>query len=104
MRSLGDHRMRQGRITDVQRWWRISDARGEPTRKPPPPPRPKPDHPLLRATRESGIPTMSMLPSSTTPAGTRKPPGYATCFARNPMATGGHDMCRWRPGTLVPPS
>lgn len=62
MRSLADHRMRHGRLTDAQRWWRISDARGEPPRKPPPPPPPGPGHPLLRAARERGIPAVSLLP------------------------------------------
>ncbi|MER6630139.1 tetratricopeptide repeat protein [Streptomyces sp. NPDC000987] len=62
MRSLADHRMRHGRVTDAAHWWRISDARGEPGRKPQSPPQPKPDHPLLREARERGIPAMSLLP------------------------------------------
>ncbi|HLL36212.1 MAG TPA: tetratricopeptide repeat protein [Streptomyces sp.] len=70
MRSLADHRMRHGRITDAQHWWRISDARGEPARKPPPPPEPRPEHPLVRAAREQGIPAMSLLPDESVVAAT----------------------------------
>jgi tetratricopeptide (TPR) repeat protein len=62
MQTLGDHRMRQNRLTEAQQWWRISDARRGPDRQPPPPPEPKPDHPLLGAAHERGIPTMSLLP------------------------------------------
>nr|WP_306432930.1 tetratricopeptide/SEL1-like repeat protein [Streptomyces harenosi] len=60
MRSLADHRMRHGRLTDAQRWWRISAARAEPSREAPP--RPEPGHPLLRAARERGTPAVSLLP------------------------------------------
>ncbi|MGN9775919.1 tetratricopeptide repeat protein [Micromonospora sp. H33] len=62
IRTLADHQMRHNRVGDAQRWWRIDQARREPAQEPPPAPRPEPDHPLLDAARERGIPVLSFLP------------------------------------------
>ncbi|GGM13986.1 hypothetical protein GCM10010129_67670 [Streptomyces fumigatiscleroticus] len=63
MRALADHRMRHGRVTDAERWWRISAVREEPSQEQPPEPGPEPGHPLLDAASELGIPTVSLRPA-----------------------------------------
>ncbi|MGP2439605.1 tetratricopeptide repeat protein [Streptomyces sp. JW3] len=67
-RSLADHRMRHGRLTDAHRWWRLGQAR----QAPPPPSEPEPEpetgsgpggvHPLVAAAMDLGIPALSPQP------------------------------------------
>jgi tetratricopeptide (TPR) repeat protein len=59
VRDLAEHRMRHGRVGDAQRWWRVDRVRSERADEPPPAPDPAPEHPLLDAARERGIPTAS---------------------------------------------
>ncbi|WMC84412.1 tetratricopeptide repeat protein [Streptomyces rochei] len=70
-RSLADHRMRHGRLTDAHRWWRLDQVRQEP--QPPSPPESQPEpvpvpepgrvHPLVEAASDQGIPVQSLQPA-----------------------------------------